>query len=719
MNAKLKFIAICHLLSAICLTSFAQGTAFTYQGRLQNNGTPASGAYSLTFTLFTSSTGGSAVAGPVTNSTVVVTNGLFTAPIDFGAGVWNGATNWLEIGVETNGGGAFTTLSPRQRVTPTPYAITAENLDGTVGSGGLSGTYGNQVTLNNIANQFSGSFTGNGTGLMNVNAATLGGLAATGFWQTSGNSGTTPGVNFLGTTDSEPLDFRVNNVRAMRLILQTDALGIYSNAPNVSGGSSVNQISSGVVGGTIGGGGGTDKYGGTDLNTVAADFGTVGGGVYNQANGQFSTVSGGDGNIASGDYSVAGGFLNLASGLYATVGGGDQNTATNEFSTVPGGLGNGALGNAATAGGGYQNTASGATATVAGGNGNMASGHSATVAGGNANTASGDYSTVSGGANNTAGAIGSVVGGGGYDGNYGAGNQVQSRAATICGGFGNSIPGGAIYAFIGGGCFNTASGINATVSGGTNNTASGNYSFAAGSDAEARHAGSFVWSDGEGLTNFPSDRVNQFKVQAGGGVYLAVSGSSGLNPAALDVNSTSANGIALHAHMASSDSTAVFGNGGTGDIIKGFSGASQGTLVFEVLNDGTVKSKGVALTSDRNTKANFTELNPAVVLAKVTTMPVTEWNYRDDPAGTKHIGPVAQDFHAAFGLNGMDDQHISVVDEGGVALAAIQGLNEKVESQEQKEENQTEELKSENEELKLRLAKLEVLVQRLGDRQQR
>jgi hypothetical protein len=594
MKNKLHSFFIALALLAGVHQAAAQGTAFTYQGQLHNNGSPASGTYNLTFSLFNTNASGVAIAGPVTTNGVIVSNGLFTVQIDFGSDAFTGATNWLQIGVETNGFGSFTTLTPRQQLTPVPYAIDAEN---------------------------------------------------------------------------------ANNLAGLQVQPNTD------DAPNLIGGSPVNFVSSGVVGATIGGGGATNYFGNAYSNNVTADFGTVGGGLNNQANGQFSTVSGGGGNTASGDYAIAGGFLDVASGQYATVGGGDQNYATNEYATVPGGFGNVALGNAATAGGGTANRAGGTAATVAGGNGNTASGNWATVAGGNGNTASGDYSSVSGGLGNTASAVGSVIGGGGYDGSYGSGNIVQSSAATICGGLGNSIPGGANYAFIGGGVGNTASGVSATVSGGTNNTASGNYSFAAGSFAQARHAGSFVWSDGEGFANFPSDRVNQFKVQAGGGVYLAVSGSSGLNPAALDVNSTSANGVALHAHMASSDSTAVFGNGGTGDIIKGFSGASQGNLVFEVLNDGTVKSKGVVLTSDRNAKANFTELNPAVVLAKVTTLPVTEWNYRDDPADKRHIGPMAQDFHAAFQLDGADDKHISVVDEGGVALAAIQGLNQKLEGE--------------------------------------
>jgi Chaperone of endosialidase len=92
---------------------------------------------------------------------------------------------------------------------------------------------------------------------------------------------------------------------------------------------------------------------------------------------------------------------------------------------------------------------------------------------------------------------------------------------------------------------------------------------------------------------------------------------------------------------------------------------------------GTVYANGVALTSDRNSKENFTPVNPQAVLAEVASLPLTEWNYLTDKNAV-HIGPVAQDFHSAFGLNGSDDKHISVIDEGGVALAAIQGLNQKV-----------------------------------------
>jgi hypothetical protein len=283
----------------------------------------------------------------------------------------------------------------------------------------------------------------------------------------------------------------------------------------------------------------------------------------------------------------------------------------------------------------------------------------------------------------------------------GAGNSATNTDATVSGGETNTASG--YNATVGGGGFNTASGDSSVVPGGAGNTAQGAGSFAAGLDAKALHDNCFVWSDGEGFSYYSSDRVDQFKIQAGGGMVLDVSGSSGLRPAAFRINSTSTNGSALYVIQGSTDSTAGFANTGTGDLIRGWSGPSAGKLVFEVVNDGTVYSKGVVLTSDRNAKENFRPLNAQTLLARVAALPITEWNYKDDSCQTRHIGPVAQDFHAAFGLNGTDEKHISTVDEGGVALAAIQGLNQKVES-----ENSA--LHAENAELKRRLEALEKIV---------
>ena len=147
--------------------ALAQGTAFTYQGQLQNNGSPASGTYNLTFSLFNTNSGGVPVAGPVTNNAVVVTNGLFTVLIDFGAACSPANQYWLQIGVETNGVSSFTTLMPRQQLTPTPYAIfanTSSNLSGTVSAAQLNGTVGNsQLANSSITVNAGAGLSGGGT----------------------------------------------------------------------------------------------------------------------------------------------------------------------------------------------------------------------------------------------------------------------------------------------------------------------------------------------------------------------------------------------------------------------------------------------------------------------------------------------------------------------------------------------------------------------------
>ena len=83
--------------------------------------------------------------------------------------------------------------------------------------------------------------------------------------------------------------------------------------------------------------------------------------------------------------------------------------------------------------------------------------------------------------------------------------------------------------------------------------------------------------------------------------------------------------------------------------------------------------------SDRNLKENFQPVDSKEILAKVVDLPITTWNYIEDEQDTSHIGPMAQDFHSAFGL-GNDDKRIPLMDTSSVALAAIQGLNEKVEA---------------------------------------
>src|ERR1017187_3443228 len=116
-------IATCSLLVTVN-SAPAQGTAFTYHGRLNDAASPATGSYDLEFAIYDALASGSQIGGTLTRPATAVNNGLFTVTLDFGAGVFNGPPRWLEIGVRINGGGAFTTLIPRQQIMATPYAIT-------------------------------------------------------------------------------------------------------------------------------------------------------------------------------------------------------------------------------------------------------------------------------------------------------------------------------------------------------------------------------------------------------------------------------------------------------------------------------------------------------------------------------------------------------------------------------------------------------------------
>jgi microcystin-dependent protein len=164
-------VACCGLFTAAG-PALAQGTAFTLQGQLINAGVPASGNYDLQCALFTNLIQGSQYGPSVTVSNVAVSAGLFTTILDFGTGVYNGTNYWLDIAVRTNGGSAFSELSPRQPLTPTPYAVFAggaSNIAGVLSSGALSGNYPGAVTFPNAANSFSG----NGGGLTGLNASQL------------------------------------------------------------------------------------------------------------------------------------------------------------------------------------------------------------------------------------------------------------------------------------------------------------------------------------------------------------------------------------------------------------------------------------------------------------------------------------------------------------------------------------------------------------------
>jgi hypothetical protein len=166
------------------------------------------------------------------------------------------------------------------------------------------------------------------------------------------------------------------------------------------------------------------------------------------------------------------------------------------------------------------------------------------------------------------------------------------------------------------------------VPGGWFNSAPGLYSFAAGFRAKANHSGAFVWADSSVSADFASTNVNQFAVRAAGGTLIFS------NPEAT-----------VGVHLAS------------------------GASAWSVL-------------SDRNLKDNFTSVDGKEIVRRLSRVPLSTWNLTSQDPLIRHLGPMAQDFYAAFGL-GEDERHISTLDADGVALAAIQGLYQMVQEKEE------------------------------------
>jgi len=127
--------------------------------------------------------------------------------------------------------------------------------------------------------------------------------------------------------------------------------------------------------------------------------------------------------------------------------------------------------------------------------------------------------------------------------------------------------------------------------------------------------------------------------------------------------------------------------------------------------------------SDVNLKEEFEAVDPTEVLEKLVALPITTWTYRHDETASRHMGVMAQDFYAAFGLGG-NDRYLTSIDPDGVAMAAIQGLDQKVAREDARlndrldqKETRIGELETENAALEARVAKLEALVRSLLEQQ--
>ncbi|HEX4263594.1 MAG TPA: tail fiber domain-containing protein [Verrucomicrobiae bacterium] len=426
------------------------------------------------------------------------------------------------------------------------------------------------------------------------------------------------------------------------------------------------------------------------LFTVLLDFGSIKFdgltqrlqiGVRTNGNGSFTSLSPRQ-QITAVPYAVSAENLlsvvqlnNLTPGVYSAIGGGIDNAVTSYYALV---------------GGGYNNTNSGYAATIGGGARNFVDEAYVTIAGGIENRATGNYATVGGG----------------------DGNIASNEDSTVSGGFQNVASGGL-----------------STVPGGGFNVASGDYSLAAGYDAQAVHSGSFVWNDGSG-GSFSSTAPNQFSVRAAGGIELAgdvaIEGGAsayhhlqmgGGNSLGFLYGSYPGLGDGIHLGYnwyadSNGGSHIINAGGGTSRI-----SANYGEIVLAVGAANTAPSSmrlvattaGVSVfgtfnnNSDRNAKQDFAPISPSQILDKVLQLPLCEWSYKVD-AATRHIGPMAQDFSSVFKV-GTDDKHIAPIDEGGVALAAIQGLNQKLNDKDAQVQN-----------LEKRLNELQALVKQLAER---
>ncbi len=282
------------------------------------------------------------------------------------------------------------------------------------------------------------------------------------------------------------------------------------------------------------------------------------------------------------------------------------------------GTNNTSEGENAVVGGGANNSASGSRSTIGGGLNNDASGDKTTIAGGQGNEATANLATISGGFANDATGIASFIGGGQI-------NEASGFESAVVAGQENEALGQ--RATVLSGNKNVAGGSFSVVLGGIESEALGNLSLAFGQKVkiDAAHNGAMLFGDTTN-DNFTSSAANEFAVRASGGVRL-LSSSDG------------ASGVRLPA----------------------------GGSTWQAL-------------SDRNAKEHFAPVDAAEVLNRVAALPMATWNYKTQDDTIRHMGPMAQDFHAAFGL-GSSNRHITTIDADGVALAAIQGLYAVVQAQ--------------------------------------
>jgi hypothetical protein len=320
-------------------------------------------------------------------------------------------------------------------------------------------------------------------------------LGASG-WSITGNLGTSPPMNFIGTLDTGAFEIHLDNLstdtfagnhRVMRYETGT-------SSPNILGGSSHNFLISGLSGAAILSGGSASYP-----NIIRSDFSVVGGGEVNLID------------TASTHSIIGGGYYNYIGASYCFIGGGGgpadggpsispavsadltesmSRTSTSRFSDIHEGptYSNRAMSPWTVIGGGYDNIVYDTLASILGGAFNTASGYAssisggvyhfnfsnfAVIGGGNTNMIDlfSDNSTIGGGIVNYIASSASTIGGG-------SNNNILDSNATIAGGYLNFIDLGSPYAFVGGGNSNYILGLSAVIAGGDSNSITNNSPYA-------------------------------------------------------------------------------------------------------------------------------------------------------------------------------------------------------------------------------------------------
>jgi hypothetical protein len=220
-------------------------------------------------------------------------------------------------------------------------------------------------------------------------------------------------------------------------------------------------------------------------------------------------------------------------------------------------------------------------------------------------------------------------------------------------------------------------------------TADANYAIAIGRAVSVDgNEGAIVIGDGSTSDSLQATAANQFNLRAAGGIRLFT-------------NSAKTSGVLMQAYPGSASTP--------------WTGCSNVQWVISASNCAYLSNAGAwTNVSDVNRKHGFAAVRGEDVLARLRRMPITTWTYNADGNGVRHLGPTAQDFHAAFGLNGADDTHIATIDADGVALAAAQALDARTSAQDTRIkalERENTALRTETAELRARLEAIERMLQ--------